>query len=119
MPSKKQRAKEKKKEKEEERYGYLKKLAADLASKEMITSFRKGDDLAIEEDKADFGQYGDHTRNRPYNTIGEGIQWYMLHAPHVHDEMYLPCVAKNFGLTVKEARTRLDCELDQTKVYLN
>jgi hypothetical protein len=56
-------------------------------------------------DKLDYGQYGDHTVNRPYNTVLEGVNWYMNQEKieHIPEELIVSIVAKNFGITFQEA----------------
>ena len=56
-------------------------------------------------DKLDYGQYGDHTINRPYNTVLEGVNWYMNQekVSHLPEELIVNIVAQNFGISLEEA----------------
>ena len=59
----------------------------------------------VEMERLDFGQYSDHTAVRPYNNVVEGVNWY-LHQDEVQylpDELILPMVAHNFGISMEEA----------------
>ena len=59
----------------------------------------------IEMDKLEFGQYGNHKKNRPYNTLLQGVNWY-LNQPnieHIPEELVLACFAWNFDLSMNDA----------------
>jgi len=109
---KKERAKEKKEKKAKAHLFQWKRLSDHIAARSMIRSYQCDEDVDWE--KVDFGQYGDHKEIRPYQNIGEGIEWYMIADPKIPDFMYLPIVAKNFGITEKEAKTRLLLEVNKT-----
>lgn len=69
----------------------------------------------IEMDRLDYGQYGDHKNTKPYNTVSEGVRWY-LHQKDMWklpEELIIPMVAHNFGLTVEEAVNRIANDEDE------
>ena len=73
----------------------------------------------IDENRCDYGFYGNHKDRKPYSTILEGINWY-LQQPTVQllpEEMIIPMVAHNFGITVDEALKRVQAEehIEQAK----
>jgi len=66
---------------------------------------RKPDYVPIDWEKADYNFYGDHKVVRPYNTVLEGVNWY-LNQPeveHLPEELIINLVAHNFGITPEEA----------------
>ena len=57
-------------------------------------------DKPIDMEKLDYGQWGDHTEIRPYQTLEEGILWYSSH-PDIQalpESMLYPLLAHNFGI---------------------
>ena len=61
--------------------------------------------IPIDNEKIDFGLYGDHTKIRPYNTVAEGVNWYLNQGEicKIPEELILPIVAHNFGMSVGDA----------------
>ncbi len=117
---KKERSREKKQKRAEVNSYHQKQLRDYVLAGSVLRSYEMPPDAgAVDWTMLDYGQYGDHTKLRPYKTIGEGVEWYMMEAPGVPDFMYIPLVAKNFNLTEKEAKTKLVNEISKTSVDLS
>ena len=76
----------------------------------------KGRKIPIEMNKIDYNLYGDHKQVRPYKTIIEGVNWYLHQRDiqHIPEELVLPLVAHNFGISIVEAVEKIkkttECE---------
>ena len=99
---------------------YLKRVMSEMHARNMLESYATLDSYKpIDFNRLDYGQFGNHTKQRPYDTILDGMIWYMNKCPCVIDEMYIHCVAHNFGISIKEAEEKLLCELDRASVQFN
>ena len=85
----------------------MEKVALRSAVKDMLEliTAKKEYKRPIEMEKLDFGQYQDHKKDRPYSNVVEGVNWYLNQEgiSHIPDELILPMVAHNFGISTKEA----------------
>lgn len=69
--------------------------------------------MPIDPSKCDYNFYGDHTGIRPYETVSEGVNWY-LHQKGISalpEEMIISLVAHNFGLPVRDAIHQVETEV--------
>ena len=71
---------------------------------DLLRDSGKGE-VPVEMDKLDFTQYGNHTTHRPYNTVLEGVNWYLHQeaVQHLPEEMVVRLVAHNFGIPLEQA----------------
>lgn len=76
---------------------------------DMISEWSSTSRVQIDPDKMDYGLYGDHKLIRPYDTVMEGVNWYMNQSgiEHIPEELILPIIAHNFGISVGEAYEQL------------
>lgn len=62
--------------------------------------------------KLDFNLYGDHKTIRPYDTVEQGIIWYLSQdtIKYLPEQMIIPMVALNFNITEDEAKKQFNLQ---------
>ena len=94
----------------------MEKVALRSAVKDMLEIITAKNEYKkpIEMEKLDFGQYKDHKTDRPYNSVVEGVNWYLHQedTSHIPDELILPIVAHNFGISTADALAQLNRMLE-------